>query len=451
VTDRAPGAAVVRLAGRLDGASAQQADEVLEGLIQDGETRLILDCAGLEFLSSAGIRSLLLAVQHLRSRGGALTLVALRPPVREVLTLTGILPLVGVGETCAEALAAASAPVPAAPAAAAGTGHAPSAAVRAEFAREMQQAVEEVHARHRRLDSGAVATYIPELGKADPAHFGVCVVTADGGVFAAGDCDEPFTIQSISKPLTFGMALEAYGHEQVSRHVGVEPSGDAFNSIELQPGVNRPYNPMINAGAITVSALLHARHGDRAFPLVLERFSQAAGRPLQVDEAVYESERRTGHRNRSIAHLLLNFGMVHEAVEPALEVYFRQCSIMVTCRDLAFIAATVANLGRHPVTGVQVFEPGVVKYMLAIMLTCGMYDYAGEWAYRVGVPAKSGVAGGLMAVVNRQAGLATYSPRLDARGNSVRGIEACVDLAARFGLHAFDPINVGSNLLRALG
>jgi glutaminase len=166
-----------------------------------------------------------------------------------------------------------------------------------------------------------------------------------------------------------------------------------------------------------------------------------------MDQAVYESERRTGHRNRAIAHLLLNFGMVHDEAEAALDVYFRQCSILVTCRDLAMMAATLANMGTNPVTDRPVFELQAVRSMLAIMFTCGMYDYSGEWAYRVGVPAKSGVAGGVMAVVNRQLGIAVYSPPLDARGNSRRGIEVCVELAARFGLHAFDCLNVGSSYL----
>jgi glutaminase len=246
------------------------------------------------------------------------------------------------------------------------------------------------------------------------------------------------------------MSIEEFGDEKVAKHVGVEPSGDAFNAIELQNGTNRPYNPMINTGAITVTALLHAYYGERTFDQLLDRLSAAAGRRLEVDEAVYESERRTGHRNRAIAHLLLNFGLVHEAAEHALDVYFRQCAVLVTSHDLAMMAATLSNMGRNPVTGTQVFDITSVKHMLAIMFTCGMYDYSGEWAYRVGVPAKSGVSGGVMAVVNRQLGIATYSPRLDARGNSTRGIEVCVELAARFGLHAFDCLNCGSSFLNVV-
>lgn len=314
----------------------------------------------------------------------------------------------------------------------------------------LQELVEELHARYAPLDEGQVATYIPELGKANPKDFGIAVATADGRIFETGDADRLFTIQSTSKPFTYGMALEAYGQDKVASHVGVEPSGDAFNSIELEPGTNRPFNPMINAGAITVSALLYQHYGDEALEQMLARFSAAAGRPLSIDESVYQSESRTGHRNRAIAHLLLNFGMIEEPVEPALDLYFKQCSILVNCRDLAVMGATLANLGTNPVSGEDVYDIGCVKDMLSIMLTCGMYDYSGQWAYRVGVPAKSGVGGGVMAVVNRQMGMACYSPRLDARGNSCRGINVCVDLANELGLHAFDCMNVGSSYLQAI-
>ena len=315
---------------------------------------------------------------------------------------------------------------------------------------ELQTVIEELHDRYASLADGQVATYIPELAKADPASFGIAMVSSDGQVFATGDSDMPFTIQSISKPFTFGLAIESYGADRVSEHVGVEPSGDAFNAIELQNGTNRPFNPMVNSGAITVTALLHAKYGDETFDVIHDRLSQAAGRTLMVDEDVFASERRTGHRNRAIAHLLLNFGLVHDEAEAALDVYFRQCAIMVTCTDLATMGATLSNMGRNPNTDDMVFDLKSTRAMLAIMFTCGMYDYSGEWAYRVGVPAKSGVAGGVMAVVNRQLGIAVYSPPLDQRGNSRRGIEVCVELASRFGLHAFDCLNVGSSFLSTM-
>jgi glutaminase len=276
------------------------------------------------------------------------------------------------------------------------------------------------------------------------------VATVDGRLFEVGDCDRPFTIQSISKPFMFGMAIDELGHDRVRQHVGVEPSGDAFNSIELQHGTNRPFNPMVNSGAITVSALLHARYGDASLEHVLGCLSAAAGRRLEIDDAVFESERRTGHRNRAIAHLLLNFGMVHDEAEAALDLYFRQCSILVTCRDLAVMGASLANMGQNPLTGARVFDPGSVRHILSVMFTCGMYDYSGEWAYLVGVPAKSGVSGGVLSVVNRQLGISTYSPPLDTHGNSRRGIVALTELASRFGLHAFDCLNPGSSFLNVV-
>lgn len=314
----------------------------------------------------------------------------------------------------------------------------------------IQQILDSLYQEYSASNKGEVATYIPELGKANPAHFGLCVVTKNGQLFESGDSTELFTIQSISKPFTYGMALETYGQGKVSQHVGVEPSGDAFNSIELEPKTNRPFNPMVNAGAITVSSLLYQHYGNEALDILLNRFSLAAGRELEIDENVYASESRTGHRNRAIAHLLLNFGMVSEDIEPALDLYFKQCSILVNCRDLATMAATLCNLGTNPITQQEVFDISSVRDMLSIMLTCGMYDYSGQWAYKVGIPAKSGVAGGVIGVVNRQLGLSCYSPKLDERGNSCRGIEAFMDLTNELGLHAFDCMNVGSSYLEAI-
>jgi glutaminase len=312
---------------------------------------------------------------------------------------------------------------------------------------EIQILIEDLQDKYTDVTDGNVATYIPELARANPDEFGICLASADGRIFETGNCDRQFTIQSISKPFTFGMAIEELGHDRVFKCVGVEPSGEPFNSIELQAGTNRPYNPMVNSGAITVTALLHARYREEALDVMLSRLSAAAGRRLAIDESVYVSESSTGHRNRAIAYLLLNFGMVHAEAEVALDLYFKQCSILVNCRDLALMAATLSNLGRNPITGDVVFDHRCVKDMLSIMFTCGMYDYSGRWAYEVGVPAKSGVSGGVMAVVNRQLGIATYSPRLDASGNSVRGIGVCTELAARLGLHAFDLMNSGSSFL----
>lgn len=315
---------------------------------------------------------------------------------------------------------------------------------------KINQLLQRVHTRYAEMDDGEVASYIPELLKADPNHFGICMVSVDGRVFSVGNIDTEFTIQSISKPFVFGMALEAHGQEKVSQHVGIEPSGDAFNSIVLERNSNRPFNPMVNAGAIATTALLYQHYGEEALDIMLERFSIAAGRKLSIDVDVYESESRTGHRNRAIAHLLLNFGMVHDQVEASLDLYFKQCSILLNAKDLAMMGATLAHVGQNPVTKEEAFDLDSVKAMLSVMFTCGMYDYSGQWAYRVGVPAKSGVSGGILAVVNRQLGIACYSPRLDAYGNSNRGIKACEEIAAELGLHIFDFMNTGSNYLKTV-
>jgi glutaminase len=298
--------------------------------------------------------------------------------------------------------------------------------------------------------SGKVANYIPELAATDPDQFGIAIATVDGRMWSCGDASAEFTIQSVSKAFTYCIALELVGRQEVFSHVGVEPSGDAFNAIIFDPHTNRPFNPMVNAGAITVSSLIHKQMGDEAINFVLRRFSEAAGRELGISDAVYRSEAETGHRNRAIAHLLLNVGATEAPVEPGLDFYFRQCSILVTATDLARMGATLANLGRNPLTGRQVFDVGAVRDTLSVMFTCGMYDYSGNWVLDVGVPCKSGVGGGIMGAVNRQLGIGTFSPRLDEKGNSVRGLHVFRQLAEEFGLHAFECTNFGSEFVRGL-
>jgi len=290
------------------------------------------------------------------------------------------------------------------------------------------------HAQFQDDNSGAVADYIPELKKANPHHFGVCLATIDGHVYEVGDSGVPFTIQSISKAFVFALALELLGAERVESVIGVEPSGDVFNSIRLRPD-NRPYNPMVNSGAIACSGLIHKAKGDQAFECIRTALGRFAGRTLDVDQAVFASERETGDRNRAIAYLLRNYAVVEGDVTAVLDVYFRQCSVLVTARDLAVMAATLANNGVNPVTGEQVMKPYTVARTLSIMTSSGMYDYAGEWVYRVGMPAKSGVGGGIVASLPAQLGLGTFSPPLDEHGNSVRGLKVCEALSTHFGLH----------------
>jgi glutaminase len=285
------------------------------------------------------------------------------------------------------------------------------------------------------LAEGEVATYIPELAKANPDWFAICLATNDGHLYEIGDSEQPFTIQSISQPFVYGLALEDRSRDAVLRRIGVEPTGDAFNAISLESGSGRPLNPMINAGAIAASSMVAGHSPDDARARLLAVLSTYAGRPLAVDEAVYESERSTGHRNRAIGHRLRNFDIVTADPESALDLYLRQCSVAVTCRDLAFMAATLANGGVHPRSGERAIREDLVADVLSVMTTCGMYDFAGEWVYRVGMPAKSEVGGGILAVLPGQFGVGFFSPRRDVRGNSVRGVAVCRDWSRDFGLH----------------
>jgi glutaminase len=315
---------------------------------------------------------------------------------------------------------------------------------------QIQKIIDNIHTKYKNVDEGVVATYIPELGKADPRAFGICLVTVEGQVFTVGDWDREFTIQSMCKPFAFQMALEQHGAAKTLKHVGVEPSGEAFNSIEFDPKTGRPFNPMVNAGAIAVASLIKKAPVEAGVEAFVEKMGRAAGRKLRIDDAVLASETLTGNRNRAIAYMLLNAGIIDDEVQQSLHQYFAQCSMLVNCKDLAMMAATMANIGNQPQTGEAVFDFQNLKHVMAVMFSCGLYDYAGNWAFEVGLPAKSGVSGGIFGVVNRQLGIAVYSPRLDAQGNSVRGILACKELASHFGLHAFDFCNVGSSFMQWL-
>jgi len=299
----------------------------------------------------------------------------------------------------------------------------------------VQRYLESLHERFRDLDDGRVADYIPELGKADPKSFGICVATVDGHVYEVGDAHVPFTIQSTSKPFVYGLALEDVGRDTVLAKIGVEPTGDAFNEISLSPETGRPFNPMINAGAIASTSLVAGRSAEDRWDRILALFSMYAGRGLTMNESVYASERDTGHRNRAISYMLRNFDIVEEDPGPALDLYFRQCSIEVDCHDLSVMAATLATGGLNPKTGERVLDAKHVDEVLSVMTTCGMYDYAGEWVFRVGLPAKSGVAGGILAVLPGQLGIGVYSPPLDPQGNSVRGVAVCQQLSQDLELH----------------
>jgi len=301
-----------------------------------------------------------------------------------------------------------------------------------------RQYLNDLHAKYLAEDDGTVADYIPELALADPNWFGICTVTTGGQVFEVGECEQPFTIQSISKAFVYGLALEDHGRDYVNSKVSVEPTGEAFNAIVLDEETNRPYNPMVNAGAIATTDLIKGDNATERLKRMLAMFKRYTGRDLDVNVPVFLSEKATGFRNRAMAYLMLNFGMVTERIDETLDLYFQQCSIMVNGKDLAMMAATLANGGVNPVTGERALDERYVQDVVSVMLTCGMYDYSGEWVYRVGMPAKSGVGGGITAVVPGQLGIGTFSPPLDAKGNSYRGIKVCEDLSRDFGLHLFN-------------
>lgn len=293
----------------------------------------------------------------------------------------------------------------------------------------------DIHSKFLAVRDGAVATYIPELSRVAPDQFGIALVTADGHLYEVGHSHARFTIQSISKPLVYGLVLQDHGREAVLERIGVEPSGDAFNGIQFDDRRNRPFNAMVNTGAIVATSLVRGDSADIRQARMLDFFRALTGRDADIDEAVFRSEMATGHRNRAIAYLELNFGMIAGDVDAHLELYFRQCSITTSAVDLAFIAATLANGGVHPQTGKRALAAEHVRDVLSVMTTCGMYDFAGEWELRVGLPAKSGVGGGIMAVLPGQLGIGIFSPRLDEHGNSFRGIRVCEELTERLHLH----------------
>lgn len=303
----------------------------------------------------------------------------------------------------------------------------------------LQHFLEDLYDRYRDIDDGQLASYIPELRKANEDWFGISVVTTDGRIFEVGDIDQSFTIQSISKVFSYGLALEDRGRAELLDKVGVEPTGDPFNSlIRLDKDSKRPFNPMINAGAIATTGLINGTDPTDKLNRLLAMFERYLGHDVVIDMPTFMSERSTGHRNRAMAHLMLNFDMINQDIDSALDLYFQQCSVMVNCRDLAMMAATLANHGRQPVTERIALEGNYVRDLLSVMYTCGMYNRAGEWAYRVGIPAKSGVSGGIIAVVPGKAGIATFSPLIDKNGNSVRGLKVFEALSQEYGLHLFD-------------
>lgn len=295
-------------------------------------------------------------------------------------------------------------------------------------------ALVELQRRVATMDEGEVASYIPQLATADPHAFGIALTSMGGNHYWSGGVDTPFTLQSVSKPFVYALVLAELGLDEVTRWVGAEPSGEAYNAISLEPGTGRPANAMINAGAIVTTALVPGADEEERFERILGCLGRFAGRRLDVDEAVRASESETGDRNRALTYLMHGAGSLPGRPD-GVETYFRQCSVRVTTVDLAVMAATLANGGVNPSTGETVVPEPVAVRVLALMASCGMYNASGDWLLRVGLPAKSGVSGGLIAASPARFGLAVHSPPLDATGTPVRGVAVLRELSERFGLH----------------
>lgn len=287
---------------------------------------------------------------------------------------------------------------------------------------------------------GKVASYIPELEKVNPEEFGICVMESADRTFCAGDYDRAFTMQSVVKPIILLMALMDKGEECVRKLVGAEATGkpfDAFNYSD-QALKREHINPMINTGAIALCTLINGKTYAEKFSRLLELTRKIADNPhLEVDESVYISEKTTGNKNRALAYMLKAYGMIDDDVENVLDCYFRACSIKVTSVDLAKIGFVLANKGKNPETNELIFDAKYAKYINAVLTTCGMYDGSGEFALNVGVPAKSGVGGAIMAVVPNRMGIGIYSPALDSKGNSFAGIKALELLSSKLDLSIF--------------
>ncbi|WP_236793071.1 glutaminase A [Amycolatopsis sp. GM8] len=302
---------------------------------------------------------------------------------------------------------------------------------------QVEAYVAAAYERYRGHDDGLVARY-PVLADANPGLFGVAVAETGGAVHTAGDADVEFSIQSISKAFVYALVCEAHGHEIVRDRVGVNNTGLAYNSvmaIELNGG--HPMNPMVNAGALATTALVPGATPAEQWERIRTGLSGFAGRQLALDGVVYHGEVVTNQRNRAIARLLESYGRIDLDPLDVVDVYTRQCALNVSTRDLAIMGATLADGGVNPVSGERVVSPGVCRDTLAVLASTGMYERSGEWLFEIGLPAKSGVSGGITAIAPGKGGIGTFSPRLDSAGNSVRGQRATAYLSRTIGLNLF--------------
>jgi glutaminase len=299
---------------------------------------------------------------------------------------------------------------------------------------EVQAALKAAHEKYRGLKEGANADYIPALAKVDPKIYGIALVTVDGAVYTAGDVTSEVSIQSISKVFTMARVMEDQGVEAIEANVGVDATGQVFNSIvAVEQYRGAEMNAMVNPGAITVTGMVQGASRAEIWNRILAWYGEFAGRPLSVNQEVFKSESATNQRNQAIAMLMYAYGHIKKDPLQATDIYTEQCSVSVNARDLAIMAATLANAGKNPVTGRQVMKSANVPEVLAVMATAGLYDDSGKWLYKTGLPAKSGVGGGIIAVSPGKFGIAVVSPPLDKAGNSVRAQKAIADISNALG------------------
>jgi glutaminase len=314
-----------------------------------------------------------------------------------------------------------------------------SAAARAaSVPTDVQRALDAAYEKYKTLREGKNADYIPALAKVDPNIYGIALVTADGKVYTAGDVASEVSIQSISKVFTMAKVIEEQGAQAIEKTIGVDATGMRFNSIVAvefaQKSLGGPeINPLVNPGAITATSMVKGATRDAVWKGLLAFYSDFAGRPLSVNQEVFKSESDTNQRNQAIGYLMHAYEFIKSNPAQATDVYTEQCSVNVNARDLAVMAATLANGGKNPVTGKQVMKPENVAPVLAVMATAGLYDDSGKWLYHTGLPGKSGVGGGIIAVSPGRFGIAVVSPPLDEAGNSVRAQKAIADVSAALG------------------
>lgn len=295
------------------------------------------------------------------------------------------------------------------------------------------------HAKYKGDQGGKNADYIPALAEVDPKLFGISLVTVDGNIHEIGDVDSPFSIQSISKVFTLALVMQEHGEEDILEKIGVDATGQPFNSINAIEDISeRSVNSFVNAGAIATTSLVPGKTPEEKWENIATTYNAFAGRNLEVNQPVYKSESETNQRNQAIAMLLNAYERIYDDPQTTVDLYTRQCSVNVTAHDLAVMAGTLANGGVNPVTGKRVVNAEHVPQILAVMATAGLYDDSGIWLYNVGLPAKSGVGGGIIAVAPGRFGIAAFSPPLDPAGNSVRAQKAITQIARELGANVFE-------------